>query len=75
MRIKCKKTDLSAGINTVSKAVSSKTTMPILQCILVEAVGGRIKLIANDLELGIETFIDGTILEEGKIALEAKVLL
>ena len=72
MRIKCKKSDLSAGINTVSKAVSNKTTMPILQCILVEAVGGRIKLIANDLELGIETFIDGTILEEGKIALEAK---
>ena len=72
MRIKCKKSDLSAGISTVSKAVSNKTTMPILQCILVEAAGGRIKLIANDLELGIETYIEGTILEEGKIALEAK---
>ena len=72
MRIKCKKRDLSEGINIVSKAVSNKTTMPILQCILVEAAGGRIKLIANDLELGIETFIEGTVLEEGKIALEAK---
>ena len=72
MRIKCKKSILSEGISIVSKAVSNKTTMPILQCILVEAVGGRIKLIANDLELGIETFIDGTIIEEGKIALEAK---
>ncbi|MBR0515706.1 MAG: DNA polymerase III subunit beta, partial [Eubacterium sp.] len=67
MRIKCKKRDLSEGINIVSKAVSNKTTMPILQCILVEAAGGRIKLIANDLELGIETFIEGTVLEEGKI--------
>ena len=72
MRIKCKKSILSEGISIVSKAVSNKTTMPILQCILVEAVGGRIKLIANDLELGIETFIDGTIIEEGKIALEGK---
>ncbi|SEF68719.1 DNA polymerase III, beta subunit [Eubacterium ruminantium] len=72
MRIKCKKSDLSEGISIVSKAVSNKTTMPILQCILIEATGGRIKLIANDLELGIETYIEGTVIEEGKIALEAK---
>ena len=72
MRIKCKKRDLSEGINIVSKAVSNKTTMPILQCILVEAAGGRIKLIANDLELGIETFIESTFLEEGNITLEEK---
>ena len=54
------------------KAVPSKTTMPILECILIE-VSDRIKLTATDMELGIETYVDGTILEEGKIALEAKL--
>ncbi len=73
MRIKCSKNNLAAGINIVSKAVSTKTTMPILECILIEAVNDRIKLTANDLEIGIETFIDGTILEEGKIAIESKI--
>ena len=61
------------GVNTVSKAVSNKTTMDILQCILIEAYDDCIKLTANDTELGIETVIQGTIIEPGKIALEAKI--
>ncbi len=73
MRIKCSKSDLLTGINIVSKAVSTKTSMPILECILIEVRNGRIKLIANDLEIGIETYIKGTILDEGKIAIEAKL--
>jgi len=72
MRIRCKKEILMSGINIVSKAVSTKTAQPILECILLEAMNGRIKLIGNNLELGIETYIDGTILEEGRVALEAK---
>ena len=73
MRIKCKKNILLSGINTVSKAVSSKTTKPILECILLEARNGELKLTANNLNLGIETFIECTILEEGIIALNAKL--
>lgn len=61
------------GINIVSKAVSNKTTHPILSCILVEAAGGVIKLTANDMEIGIETYVDGTVIEDGKVALEAKL--
>ena len=73
MRIKCKKNNLQAGINIVSKAVAAKTTKPILECILLEAKGGELKLTANNLTLGIETFIECTILEEGVIALNAKL--
>ena len=73
MRIKCKKSILLSGINTVQKAVSSKTTKPILECILLEARNGELKLTANNLNLGIETFIECTILEEGIIALNAKL--
>ncbi len=73
MRIKCKKSSLTAGINIVSKAVSTKTTMPILECILLKAEGGVLRLTANNLELGIETVVEATILEEGQVALEAKL--
>lgn len=69
------KTNLLNGVNTVSKAVPSKTTMSILECILIDASKGEIKLTANDMELGIETIIEGEILEKGIIALDAKIFL
>ncbi len=73
MKISCSKSELVKGVNTVSKAVPSKTTMPILECILLEAADGQIKLTANDTELGIETKIDGGIEEPGMIALDARI--
>lgn len=73
MKLTFKKDDLMNGINIVLKAVSSKTTMPILECILIDASAGSIKLTANDMELGIETTVNGTIVEKGKIALDAKL--
>ena len=74
MKISCLKTDLLNGVQIVYKAVPSKTTMTILECILIEAFEGRIKLTANDTELGIETYIEGNIIEEGSICIEAKML-
>ncbi len=73
MKIICQREFLQKGVTTVSKAVPSKTTMPILGCILLNAEAGIIKMTANDMELGIETIINGNILEEGKIALDAKI--
>ena len=55
MKIICKKTDLLKSVNIVMKAVSSKTTMPILGCILIHATTDEIRFTANDMELGIET--------------------
>lgn len=73
MKIICNKADLLQGVNTVLKAVPGKTTMPILECILIDTTDGEIKLTANDMELGIETVINGDVLDKGKIALEAKL--
>ena len=73
MRIVCTKSNLVKGVSIVSKAVPSKTTMPILECILVDASTDVIKLTANDMELGIETKIEGEIAERGIIALDAKI--
>lgn len=73
MKIICTKSNLSKGVSIVSKAVPSKTTMPILECILIDATTDIIKLTANDMELGIETVIEGEIIEKGVIALDAKI--
>lgn len=73
MKIICSKSNLLHGVNIVSKAVPSRTTMPILECILIDASAGEIKLTANDMELGIDTRIEGEIAERGIIALDAKI--
>ena len=75
MKLVCSKLNLLNGVNIVSKAVPSKTTMSILQCIMIDATNNKIKLIANDMELGIETLIEGDIVEKGQIALDAKIFL
>lgn len=75
MKIVCTKSNLLNGVQTVSKAVPNKTTMSILECILVDATENMIKLTANDMELGIETVIEGDIIESGTIALDAKIFL
>lgn len=75
MKLVCSKSNLLNGVQIVSKAVPSKTTMSILECILVDASKGVIKLTANDMELGIETTIEGDIIEKGIIALDAKIFL
>ena len=67
------KSYLSQGIQIVSKAVPSKTTMSILECILIDASGNDIRLIANDMELGIETKVAGLILSRGIIAVDAQI--
>ena len=73
MKIICTKKKNAKGVSIVSKAVPSKTTMPILECILIDASTEVIKLTANDMELGIETSIDGDIIERGILALNAKI--
>ena len=73
MKLICSKANLLKGVNIVSKAVPSKTTMSILECILIDASAGQIKMTANDMELGIETIVEGEILEKGIIAIDAKV--
>ena len=67
MKIICSKANLVKGVS-----IPSRTTMPILECILIDASANEIKLTANDMELGIETVIEGEIVERGIIALDAK---
>ncbi len=73
MKIACQKSDLLNGINIVLKAVPVKTTMPILDCILIDVKDNNIMLVANDMELGIKTIIEGNVIEEGRVAINSKI--
>lgn len=74
MKLMCGKETLLNFINIVNKAVSSRTTLPILECILLTADQRGFTMTANNLELGIQTApIDADVLEKGEIAIEAKI--
>lgn len=73
MKIICTKSELLKGMNISMKAVPSKTTMSILECVLIDASANTIKFTTNDMELGIETIVNGKIVERGIIAIDAKM--
>lgn len=71
MKIVCSRKELVNKINIAKTCVPSKTTMSILQYIYIEAQDGMIRFFANDMENGVETILNGDVLEEGCIAVEA----
>lgn len=73
MKFICPQSVLSEAIATVSKAVSSKSTHPVLNGILIEAIGSEVKLTGNDLSLGIETRFTAEIEREGSVVLPARL--
>ena len=74
MNIICDKTLLSAAIDGVSKAVTLRSTIPVLEGILLKAEGFQLTLTGYDLEMGIVTTIEANVKEPGEIVLNAKLL-
>lgn len=75
MNLSCSRESLFQAINMVNKAVSNRTTLPILECILFTADETGFYLTANDLELGIQSApIDAQIEKNGVVALEARII-
>ena len=74
MKIITNKSVLLEGISTVQKAVSSKTTLPILEGILFDSKNGKLKLIATDLEIGIDTTLSVDVIVPGRIVIPSKIL-
>lgn len=72
MKIICSQENLLEGINIVQKAVSTKTTLPILEGILLEA-DEKLKMTGNDLEIGIECYVEADVRKKGSIVLNAKM--
>ena len=67
------KSKLMQAINTTMKAVPTRTSLPILECLLLEAKNGLVTLMANDMEMAIRSETGGTIISEGTVALDAKL--
>ncbi len=65
MKIVCEKEKLLKGINSVIRAVPTRTTMPILEGILIQTNNNQLKLTSYDLELGIEYNMECNVIEEG----------
>ncbi|MCI8392448.1 MAG: DNA polymerase III subunit beta [Clostridia bacterium] len=73
MRFVCEKTNLLKATNSVVKGVASKTTMPVLEGILIQTNDNQVKLTTYDLELGIEYLIDCEVKEQGNTVVIASV--
>lgn len=74
MYITCEKNKLIDGLNMVGRTVSGRTTLPILECVLLSADEDGLRLTANDLEMSIETApIAADITEPGSVALDARL--
>ncbi len=73
MKFTVNKTDITEAVSNIQRAVSSKTSIPALECILLSASEGSLELCAYDLELGITTVIPARVEEPGKAALTAKI--
>ena len=73
MHLVCAKSNLLKSVNISLRAVPSRTTMSILECILIDASANEIKFTTNDMELGIETIVEGTIYEKGIVAIDARI--
>lgn len=73
MKLFCNQKDLANAINIVQRAVSSKTTLPILKGLLIEAYDHKLKLTGNDMSIGIETHINANIEKEGSVVLSSRL--
>jgi DNA polymerase-3 subunit beta len=74
MKASITKDNLAKGISIVSRAVSTRSTLPALSSILIASDGQRLRLQATDLTKAITCWIDARVDEPGALAVPAKTL-
>lgn len=73
MKFTVNKSDITEAVSNIQRAVSTKTSIPALEGILLSATETGLELCAYDLELGITTVIPAFVVEPGKAVLSAKL--
>jgi len=73
MKLTITQAQLAYGLGVVSRAVSPRSTLPVLNNILIATDDGRLRLSATNLELGITCWIGADIEEEGSITIPARI--
>ena len=75
MKVTCQQDQLQRALAQVSRAIASKTALPVLANILLSTEDGRLRIAATNLEIGITTWIPAkAIEEEGRITVDARLL-
>lgn len=74
VKVSCLQETLQRALGQVSRAVATKTALPVLSNVLLAADGDRLKIAATNLEIGITTWIPASVEEEGKITVDARLL-
>ena len=72
MKATLSQTDLAHGLSQVSRALSSRVQLPVLNNVLIEAAKGGVTLSATNLEIGIRTQIGGKVVSEGALTVPAR---
>jgi DNA polymerase-3 subunit beta len=75
VKVSCLQENLQRALAQVSRAVATKTALPVLSNVLLVAEQGRLKIAATDLHIGITTSIPAGIEEEGRITVDARLML
>jgi DNA polymerase-3 subunit beta len=74
MKVSVSQQNLAHGLSIVSRAVASRSTLPVLSNVLLATDEGRLRLSATNLEMGITCWIGAKIEEEGSITIPARTL-
>jgi DNA polymerase III subunit beta len=74
MKVSVSQQQLAQGLGIVSRAVSPRSTLPVLANVLLATDEGRLRLSATNLELGISSWIGAQIQDEGSITVPARLL-
>ncbi len=75
MKVSCLQENLAEGLSIVGRAVSPRSTLPVLGNVLVATDGGRLKLSATDLEVGITCWVGAKVAEEGATTVPARTFV
>ncbi|MER3484733.1 MAG: DNA polymerase III subunit beta [Chloroflexota bacterium] len=74
MKVSCLQENLQRALAQVSRAVATKTALPVLSNVLLATDDGRLKIAATNLEIGITTWIGASVEEDGRITVDARLL-
>ncbi len=75
MKVSCLQENLAKGLSVISRAVASRSTLPVLGNVLLATDQGRLKLAATNLELAVTNWIGAKVEEDGAITVPARVLI
>ncbi len=74
MRIRCLQENLSKGLSLAGRVTSTRSSLPVLANILVEAREGQVRLVCSNLDISINVWINAAIEEEGAITIPVRLL-